>query len=67
MLTYIKHFVQELRDTEAFSYQLKTEEEKVEGEAVILGICNGQRLGTNIPLNLAGNPWLQGTENKNPQ
>lgn len=57
MVTYARYFLEELRNAEDFRFRLETDEETLEGTAVMLGICNGRRFGTSIPINLKSNPF----------
>lgn len=57
MATYGKSLISALAQADLFSYRIKAEGKIHSGEAVMLGIGNGTRFGTGIPLNTVGNPF----------
>jgi diacylglycerol kinase family enzyme len=58
MLAYSKQVVKALSKLEAFEYRLYSGDKlKKEGMAVMLGIGNGKKFGTGIPLSKNGNPF----------
>jgi len=54
--TYGKHLLTALSDVEDFEYHFNTGDQKKSGRAVMIGIGNGSRYGTGVPLNTVGNP-----------
>lgn len=57
MTAYGKHLIGALAQTELFSYRIKVAGQTHSGQAVMVGIGNGTRFGTGIPLNTVGNPF----------
>lgn len=57
MTAYGKHLIGALAQIELFSYRIKVADQTHSGEAVMVGIGNGTRFGTGIPLNTVGNPF----------
>lgn len=56
MATYAKYFIEKLRETEPFTFKIKTEDKDYKEKGVMVGICNSRKYGTGIPLNLEGDP-----------
>lgn len=57
MITYAKHFLTSLMNTESFAYKLQTDEKSYEGEARMIAICNARKFGAGMPLNQRSNPF----------
>lgn len=56
VLAYAKHFIQCTSDQEPFRFQLDTIEGTHNHEALLVGLCNGRKFGTGIPLTRYGRP-----------
>ena len=57
MITYAKYFIEQLNSIEPFDYKITYEGQTVTGTSIMIGICNGRKFGTGVPLNLTGNPF----------
>jgi YegS/Rv2252/BmrU family lipid kinase len=53
---YSKHLLDQLQELESFKYQIESNGEKHEGEAVMIAVCNARSFGTGIPLTINGHP-----------
>lgn len=56
LTTYGKHLINAISQAEDFGYQFDTGTQKKSGRAVMIGIGNGSKYGTGVPLNTVGNP-----------
>lgn len=56
MATYAKYFMEELNNINPFKMKIVCNEETIETQGVMLGICNARKYGTGVPLNVIGNP-----------
>lgn len=59
MLTYAKYFIEQLGQSKPIKAVIKTSESEHTVEGVMIGICNGRKFGTGIPLNVNGSPMDQ--------
>ena len=57
MATYGKYLLRTLTQMEEFSYSFQHNGETISGTAVMIGIGNGSKFGTGIPMNTVGNPF----------
>lgn len=57
MLTYAKYFLKALKEQESFDFKVVIEGQEQSYSGVMLGICNGRKFGTGIPLNNISNPF----------
>lgn len=57
MLTYIKHYVNQLKEVEPFEIVVKHGENEIKEHGIMLAICNARKYGTGIPLNKISNPF----------
>lgn len=57
MAAYGKSLIGALAQTELFSCRIATDDRSHTKKAVMVGIGNGTRFGTGIPLNTVGNPF----------
>ncbi len=56
MATYAKYFIEELSKLNPFPVSVKTSNENIQSNALMVGICNSRKYGTGVPLNKGGNP-----------
>ncbi|EAY24563.1 diacylglycerol/lipid kinase family protein [Microscilla marina] len=56
MMTYAKYLLSELVNLTPFEVKIEANGEVIEKSAIMVAICNAQKYGTGIPLNLSGNP-----------
>ncbi len=57
LTTYAKHFIEQLRATEPFSFTLRCNGREIEREGVMLALCNARTFGTGLPMNSESNPF----------
>lgn len=57
MTTYAKYLLRSLTQSEDFEYQVKVDGKEHSGRAVMIGLGNGTKFGTGIPMNTVGNPF----------
>lgn len=57
MFTYARYLLEAIRNAERFEFSIHTHGQSMEGEAVMIAICNARKFGTGIPLNARGNPF----------
>ncbi|QDO92597.1 diacylglycerol kinase [Formosa sediminum] len=56
MTTYIKHFIEALNKVDPFQVNIACNQKVYHKKVVMLGLCNGRKYGTGVPLNKEGNP-----------
>ncbi len=56
MATYAKYFIEEVNRSEAFDFIIRANGKTVKKRGIMVGICNSQKYGTGVPLNIDGNP-----------
>lgn len=56
LTTYARHLIRALNEAEDFAYQIEYNDEAISGRAKMIGIGNGSKYGTGVPLNTVGNP-----------
>ena len=54
-LTYLKYFIKAYYSKEAFEYEIHANKQVYKGKSIMIGICNGRKYGTGVPLNKNGN------------
>ena len=56
-LTYLKYFIKTYYSNEAFDYEIHANKKVYQGKSIMIGICNGRKYGTGVPLNKNGSPF----------
>ncbi len=55
--TYGKHLISALSESLFFTFHLQTNVNEISGKAKMIGIGNGTRYGSGVPLNTVGSPF----------
>jgi diacylglycerol kinase (ATP) len=56
-ITYLKYFIKAYYSKQTFEYEILANKEVFKGKAIMIGICNGRKYGTGVPLNKNGSPF----------
>ncbi len=56
-ITYLKYFIKAYYSKQTFEYEILANKKVYKGKAIMIGICNGRKYGTGVPLNKNGNPF----------
>jgi len=56
LTTYAKYFIKEMGNVEVFNVKVEANDAVFEEKGIMLGICNGRKYGTGMPLTSDSNP-----------
>ena len=56
MTTYIKHFIREIGQPEAFDMEIEVDGKREDFRGVMVAFCNARKYGTEMPITATGNP-----------
>lgn len=57
MTTYIKYFLEQLKEKKIIDYKIEIDGEIHEEKGIMMAICNARKFGTGVPLNNISNPF----------